>query len=174
MGMIMSMFQKSHRVIILGQNAVGKTTVLNAMIHGYLAPHPIPIPVYGFAVECGVYKQFNLIVFDVPLLNMNIPNAVRSDINFVQWNGMYEPQEAVIFILNATEPLESKESLHRLLTLDSLKGKPFLILANFCDLLQHDPSESIIKDLELEKYGRGREWTLRSVSSAKGDGDFVF
>ena len=108
---------KETRILMVGLDGAGKTTILYLLKFGELVK---TIPTIGFNVETLVYKGINFTVWDV-----GGQDKIR-----VLWKHYYQNTDGIIYIVdsNGPERLEdSKEELKKMLAEEELKNCPVLI-----------------------------------------------
>ena len=114
-------FKQDVRILMVGLDAAGKTTILYKLKLGELVT---PIPTIGFNVEEVTYKNVHFTVWDVggqkKLRNM--------------WKHYYDGVHAIIFVVDSADhdriEGDCKEELHNLMQQEELKDATFLIYAN--------------------------------------------
>ena len=157
---------KEHRILVLGLDAAGKTTILYKMKLGEVVS---TIPTVGFNVETVDYKKINFTMWDV-----GGQEKIRP-----LWKYYYQNAEAVILVVdsNDSERLDwecgfkdnVKHELDRLMAEDELRDAALLVLANKQDLPYALSVEEITERLELKKL-RNREWYVQGCCAVSGDG----
>jgi small GTP-binding protein len=176
------------RILILGLDAAGKTTMLYRMkvrvllrlasscLHAW--PHTMPlvsrtlaqlgevvttIPTIGFNVEQVKHRNVDLVVWDV---------GGRDKIRPL-WRHYYHNTSAIIYVVdsNDRERLEhAKEEIEQNMSEDELRGAIRLIFANKQDLPNAASVQEISDALDLPNTLRGVSWNIMPCSAVKGDG----
>ena len=147
------------RILMLGLDAAGKTTVLYKLQLGEVVT---TIPTIGFNVENLKYKSLNMTVWDV-----GGQHKIRP-----LWRHYYQGTDAIIYVVDAadTERMEeAKEELFRLLGEDELRSAPLLVLSNKSDLDGAATPAQVAKALALDKQ-KTRRWHCQGAIATKGDG----
>ena len=133
------------RLLMLGLDAAGKTTILYKM---KLNETVNTIPTIGFNVETLQYKNLEFNCWDI-----GGQHKLRS-----LWQHYFENTQGLIYVIdsNDAERLEeSRESLHMILNDEAMRDVPLLIYANKMDL----PNAMTVPQL-IERMGlttlRGR------------------
>ncbi|UJR20354.1 hypothetical protein I4U23_023485 [Adineta vaga] len=148
-----------YRVLIIGLDAAGKTTILYRLKLG----EPVTtIPTIGFNVESLTYKSVPLTFWDI---------GGRDKIRPL-FRHYFHNTQALMFIVdsNDRERLpEATDTLWRLLCEDELREIPVLIYRNKMDLEHTLSQEDIIEQMRLNDI-RNRPWHIQSCSATKGDG----
>lgn len=109
------------RVVILGLDGAGKTSILSAM-RGVTLSGP-PIPTIGFNVESLEYQNLVFTLWDVSGQQKFRP----------LWKHYYHNTQAVIFVVDASDRSrfdEAQNELSKILYERELKDALFLIYAN--------------------------------------------
>lgn len=154
------------RVLMVGLDAAGKTTVLYKLKLGEVVN---TIPTVGFNVESVDYKSLSFNVWDI-----GGQDKIRA-----LWRYYYENTDAIIFVVDSNDceriaPNEgneasAREELHKLLTEDQLREAHLLVLANKQDL----PNAMSVSEM-TEKLGlnavRNRQWYIQACCAQSGDG----
>ena len=117
----MRMQGRDVRILMVGLDAAGKTTILYQL---KLGEQVHAIPTVGFNVEEVKYKNLTFTMWDVGgqklLRNM--------------WCHYYPNTDAVIYVVDSSDRerlgTECKEELHHLLQAEELQSATFLIYAN--------------------------------------------
>ena len=111
---------KEIRILILGLDGAGKTTILYKLHLGEIVT---TVPTVGFNVETMHYEGLKFQVWD-----LGGQTGLRP-----YWRCYYQDTNAVVFVVDSAdrERLEfSKQELEIMLQEDELSGVPVLILAN--------------------------------------------
>lgn len=152
-------FKFEGRLLMLGLDASGKTTILYKLKLGEVVS---TIPTIGFNVETLQVSKVNLTVWDV-----GGQEKIRT-----LWRHYYENVNGLIFVVdsNDRERLhEARDELARLLDESSLQGVPLLVLANKQDLDNAISMNELTYELNLRNI-RGREWFIQACSAIQGAG----
>ncbi len=164
MGIMISKFfeafagSKNCRVLMLGLDAAGKTTILYKLKLGEVISS---VPTIGFNVESVQYKKLNFQVWDV-----GGQTKIRQ-----LWNHYYANTQALIFVVDSSDSERfalAKETLQGMLATDELRDVPVLIYANKQDAAVAKVSE--IAELLGLVSQRGREWYVQGTCGLTGDG----
>ena len=149
---------KNCRVLMLGLDAAGKTTILYKLKLGEVINS---VPTIGFNVESVQYKKLNFQVWDV-----GGQTKIRQ-----LWNHYYANTQALIYVVDSSDPERfalAKETLQGMLATDELRDVPVLIYANKQDAALAKVSE-IADQLGLATQ-RGRQWYVQGTCGLTGDG----
>ncbi|CAN0345953.1 unnamed protein product [Ectocarpus fasciculatus] len=166
MGLIVSrMFDvfaglKPRRVVFLGLDAAGKTTVLYKMNLGEVVH---TIPTIGFNVETVKHKNLEFTCWDI-----GGQKKIRA-----LWYHYYQGTDAVIFVIDSNDKHrleEAKEELYQTMNNDLLKGAALLVLANKQDLPNVMSPAEIVDKLELAHNFRARPWQVQGCVAVNGSG----
>lgn len=152
-------FSRPTKILMVGLDAAGKTTVLYHLKLGELVNS---IPTIGFNVETIKYKNLDMCVWDV-----GGQDKIRP-----LWKHGYEKSDAVIYVVDSNDPdrlAEARDELHKMLNADELRDARLLVLANKQDLPRSASPEKIVDALGLHSL-RSRDWYLQPCSAARGEG----
>ena len=158
--------KKEKRLLMVGLDAAGKTTILYKLKLGDVVT---TIPTIGFNVETVEYKNVSFGVWDI-----GGQDKIRP-----LWNHYYENVDGVIFVVdsNDTERIDDEEGyknnaraeLEKMMAEEQLAGASLLVFANKQDL----PHAMSIKDV-TERLGltsiRNRDWYVQATCATTGDG----
>ncbi len=159
---IIEFFTKSRnnfRIIILGMQNAGKTTILYRLSLGTIVK---TTPTIGSNVEEITYNNATFQAWD-----LGGQESTRS-----LWDVYYMNTDAVVYVIDSQDDEyfeESKEQFHKLLEHPSLKSSLILIFANKQDLQGAKTVNKIIQDYELDKI-KSHIWHIQSCSALKGEG----
>ena len=147
------------RVILVGLDAAGKTTVLYKL---KLGETMVTIPTVGFNVETVKYKKLEFTMWDI-----GGQDKIRP-----LWRHYYDGSHAIIFVVdsNDTHRMDvAATELHKLLAAEELRDACLLVLANKQDLPNSMSAAEVVEKLQLTKL-RGREYYVQSCAATSGDG----
>ena len=133
--------KKDVRILMVGLDAAGKTTILYQLKMGETVK---TIPTIGFNVETLEYKNLNFTVWDV-----GGQDKIR-----VLWKHYYKETDGIIFVVDSNDRdriEDAGEELKKLLAEVDLKDCFVLVLANKQDLNGALPPNEV-----TEKLGMGQ------------------
>ncbi|CAF1018729.1 unnamed protein product, partial [Adineta ricciae] len=160
--MLTKIFGKpQYRVLIMGLDASGKTTILYRLKLGETIT---TIPTIGFNVESVTYKRTDLTIWDV---------GGRDKIRALMRH-YFANTQAIMYVIDANDRErlpEATEGLLKVLPEDELRGIPILIYMNKMDLKISLTQEELIKEMRLNDI-RDRPWHVQPCSATHGDGLF--
>src|SRR5438067_308269 len=116
--------KKDMRILMLGLDAAGKTTILYKLKLGEVVSS---VPTIGFNVETVEYKNIKFTVWDV-----GGQDKIR-----LLWRHYYQNTQGLIFVVDSSdkERVElAKEELHKMLNEEELRDAVVLVFANKQDL----------------------------------------
>jgi small GTP-binding protein len=151
--------KKEVRILMVGLDAAGKTTILYQLKMGEIVK---TIPTIGFNVETIEYKGLSFTVWDV-----GGQDKIR-----VLWRHYYQNTDGLIFVIdsNDKERIEdAAEELKKMLGEDELRDVVCLVMANKQDLPGAIPPVEIKKILSLEQF-KGRKCLVQGTSATTGQG----
>lgn len=163
MGKVFSQFSKQQptRIVMLGLDAAGKTTIFYAMKLGEVVT---TIPTIGFNVETVEYKNLTLTAWDV---------GGRDKIRPL-WRHYFQNTSAIVFVVDSNDAErmeEAKDELHRMLREDELRNVPVLIFANKQDLPNALSPQQVSERLEVTKLEKsGHETYVQSSCAVNKEG----
>jgi ADP-ribosylation factor protein 1 len=156
---------KAYRILLIGLDNAGKTTVLYRLKLGETLT---TIPTIGFNVETVEYKNISFTMFDV-----GGQDRIRA-----LWKHYYYNTDAIIFVIDSSDHdrLTHKENtdtveheLALLLSADELKNTIFLFLANKQDRVNALKITDIVNRLKLYNL-KNRQWFVQGTNALNGDG----
>merc|ERR1719381_10013 len=112
--------KKEMRILMVGLDAAGKTTILYKLKLGEIVT---TIPTIGFNVETVEYKNISFTVWDV-----GGQDKIRP-----LWRHYFQNTQGVIFVVDSNDRdrmTESRDELARMLGDDELRDAVLLVLAN--------------------------------------------
>merc|ERR1712156_1089856 len=148
------------RILMLGLDAAGKSTILYKMHGGETLQ---TIPTIGFNVETVEYKNIRFTMWDV-----GGQDKIRP-----LWRHYFIGTDALIWVMDSTDTMrmeESKEHMLSVLQDEELRGAKVLVYANKQDLPGALSPKEIAGQLELHKLTN--EWHIQGSAATKGDGLF--
>eukprot|EP00416_Gambierdiscus_australes_P032708 CAMPEP_0171093098 /NCGR_PEP_ID=MMETSP0766_2-20121228/38880_1 /TAXON_ID=439317 /ORGANISM="Gambierdiscus australes, Strain CAWD 149" /LENGTH=183 /DNA_ID=CAMNT_0011551485 /DNA_START=80 /DNA_END=631 /DNA_ORIENTATION=+ len=151
--------EKEARILMLGLDNAGKTTILKKMSEEDISHI---MPTQGFNIKSLVQDGFKLNVWDI-----GGQKTIRP-----YWSNYFEASDALIYVIDSSDKRRLEESgaeLRELLAEDKLSGLPVLIFANKQDLMQALPAEEISESLTLANI-KERVWTIQACSAKEGTG----
>lgn len=150
---------KELRILILGLDGAGKTTILYRLQIGEVITTK---PTIGFNVETLNYKNLKLNVWD-----LGGQTSIRP-----YWRCYYANTAAVIFVVDSTDKdrmnIASKE-LHLMLQEEELQESALLVFANKQDQPGALSASEVSKELNLAEL-KDRSWSIVASSAIKGEG----
>merc|ERR1711988_106173 len=147
------------RIVMVGLDAAGKTTVLYKLKLGEVVT---TIPTIGFNVETVEYKNLRFTVWDI-----GGQDKIRK-----LWRHYYSGTNGVIFVVDSSdrERIEdAREELFKLLGDDEMRDAVLLVLANKQDLPNAMSGTEISEKLGLHDL-RSRQWFVQTACATSGDG----
>ncbi|XP_051912280.1 uncharacterized protein LOC127594446 [Hippocampus zosterae] len=155
---VISQKEKEVRILMLGLDAAGKTTILYKLKLGEVINS---VPTIGFNVETVEYKNIKFTVWDV-----GGQDKIRQ-----LWKHYFYNTQGLIFVVDSADRDRidiARDELQRMISEEELKDAVILILANKQDL-------GVMSIPEMtEKLGlhtlRNREWYMQGTCALSGDG----
>ncbi len=151
--------RKQCKILMLGLDAAGKTTILYQLKLGEMAT---TTPTLGVNVESITYKNIEFTVMD-----MGGQDKLRQ-----LWQHYYEGTEALIFVVDSADEerlVEAKNELQKLMKEETLKDALLLVYANKQDLPEALSMQAVADGLEITEI-KNRVWYIQACSAQSGDG----
>lgn len=150
---------KEVRILILGLDGAGKTTILYRLQMGEVVS---TVPTLGFNVETLTYKNLKFNVWDC-----GGQTSLRR-----YWVLYYAETRAVVFVVDSTDKdriSTCAEELHMLLREEELKDAALLVFANKQDQPNALSAAEVSKLLGLAEL-KDRSWSIMGSSAITGQG----
>ncbi|RNA21716.1 ADP-ribosylation factor 1 [Brachionus plicatilis] len=164
MGGFMSLFSnwfgsKERRILILGLDGAGKTTILYRLQVGEVVT---TIPTIGFNVETVTYKNLKFQVWD-----LGGQTSIRP-----YWRCYYSNTDAIIYVVDSMDRDRigiSKTELFAMLEEDELKNAVLCVFANKQDIEGAMTAAEVANSLGLPSL-KNRKYQIFKTSAIKGTG----
>eukprot|EP00035_Acanthoeca_spectabilis_P020997 m.435767 g.435767 ORF g.435767 m.435767 type:complete len:178 (+) comp17889_c0_seq1:96-629(+) len=150
---------KEMRVLMLGLDSAGKTTILYRL---KLGQSVTTIPTVGFNVETVTYRNIKFNVWDV-----GGQDKIRP-----LWRHYYTGTQGLIFVVDCadTERMdEARKELHKIVNDREMQSAIILVFANKQDLKGAVTPEQLRPLLDMEKLS-DRNWYVQPCVAITGDG----
>ncbi|XP_046840748.1 ADP-ribosylation factor 4-like [Xenia sp. Carnegie-2017] len=150
--------QKQSRILMVGLDAAGKTTILYKLKLGEIVT---TIPTIGFNVETVEYKNISFTVWDV-----GGQDKIRP-----LWRHYFSNTQGLIYVVDSNDRErinESAEELQRMLEEDELKDAVLLVFANKQDLPNAMSASDLTEKLNLHQVKR--HWYIQTCVATDGTG----
>lgn len=150
---------EEHKVIIVGLDNAGKTTILyqflmNEVVH--------TSPTIGSNVEEVVWKNIHFLMWDI-----GGQESLRSS-----WNTYYTNSEFIILVIDSTDrerlPI-TKEELCKMLATEELRKAALLVFANKQDIKGCMSAAEISQQLSLTSV-KDHVWHIQACCGLTGEG----
>eukprot|EP01115_Flamella_aegyptia_P007764 TRINITY_DN322_c0_g2_i1.p1 TRINITY_DN322_c0_g2~~TRINITY_DN322_c0_g2_i1.p1 ORF type:complete len:205 (-),score=80.32 TRINITY_DN322_c0_g2_i1:68-616(-) len=151
--------KKDMRILMVGLDAAGKTTILYKLKLGEIVT---TIPTIGFNVETVEYKNINFTVWDV-----GGQDKIRP-----LWRHYFQNTQGLIFVVDSNDReriSEAAEELQKMLNEDELRDAALLVFANKQDLPNAMSVAEVTDKLGLHSL-RSRKWYIQATCATSGDG----
>ncbi|KAL5753038.1 hypothetical protein ACOSP7_023213 [Xanthoceras sorbifolium] len=151
--------RKEMRILMVGLDAAGKTTILYKLKLGEIVT---TIPTIGFNVETVEYKNVSFTVWDV-----GGQDKIRP-----LWRHYFQNTQGLIFVVDSNDRervAEARDELHRMLSEEELRNAILLIFANKQDLPNAMSVSEITDKLGLHSL-RQRRWYIQAACATSGEG----
>ncbi|KXN84213.1 ADP-ribosylation factor-like protein 2 [Leucoagaricus sp. SymC.cos] len=150
--------EKEMRVLFLGLDNAGKTTILKKLNGEDIMSVS---PTLGFNIKTFAHGKYTLNIWDVGGQRTLRP----------YWRNYFEQTDALVWVVDSGDRMrmrDCKEELHRLLTEDRLAGASLLVFANKQDLQGSVTDAEIRQALDLDSI-RSHNWKILSCSAVTGE-----
>ena len=148
------------RILMLGLDAAGKTTILYKL---KLNESVTTIPTIGFNVEhVEIGNGLSFTVWDVGGQQRLRP----------LWQHYFQNSEGLIYIVDSNDPerfAEASEELQSIVTDDRMRGVPVMMLANKQDLPHSRNVSEVTEKLGMHNL-KDRAWHVQGCCAVTGDG----
>jgi len=153
-------FSLTHRILILGLNNAGKTTILYKLF----APHCITrtIPTIGFNVETVQHRGLKFCMWDL---------GGQTDLRPF-WRCYYSNTNAVIYVVDSTDHERmsiARREMFAMFQEEELRGVHLLVFANKQDDPRAMKPVEVARELGLHTI-KDRRWHICATSAIKGEG----
>ncbi|KAH3746196.1 ADPribosylation factor subfamily protein [Pelomyxa schiedti] len=151
--------RKEFRLLMVGLDAAGKTTILYKLKLGEIVT---TIPTIGFNVETVTYKNVNLTVWDT-----GGEDKIRP-----LWRHYFQNTQGLMYVVDSNDRErigETSEELQKMLSEDELRDAVVLVFANKQDLPAAMPVGELTDQLGLHHI-RTRKWFVQACCATSGDG----
>lgn len=159
-GILDSFSDRHAKILMLGIDAAGKTTVLYKL---KLNETVCTIPTIGFNVETvSPVKHVSFTVWDV-----GGQDKIRP-----LWKHYFQGSAGLVFVVDSNDRerfAEAREQLHWILDADEMVGVPLVVMANKQDLPNARPPSEVAEKLGLHGV-RNRRWHVQGTSAVSGQG----
>merc|ERR1711964_397327 len=151
--------KKEMRILMVGLDAAGKTTILYKLKLGEIVT---TIPTIGFNVETVEYKNISFTVWDV-----GGQDKIRP-----LWRHYYQNTQGLIFVVDSNDRdrvEDAREELNKMLGEEEMRDAVVLVFANKQDLPNAMPAAEVTEKLGLQTV-RNRQWFIQSACATTGEG----
>ncbi len=151
--------KKDVRVLMVGLDAAGKTTILYKLKLGEIVT---TIPTIGFNVETVEYKSLKFTVWDVGGQDKLRP----------LWRHYFQNTNGIIFVVDSNDRERipnARDEVHKMLAEDDLRDSVLLVYANKQDLPNAMSTAEVTDKLGLHSL-RNRNWFVQGTCATSGEG----
>ncbi|KAA0061085.1 ADP-ribosylation factor 2-like [Cucumis melo var. makuwa] len=183
--------KKEMRILMVGLDAAGKTTILYKLKLGEIVT-TIPTigiipPFLSFFVYNSVFTLLNRLRSHsrgATRLRFNVETVEYKNISFTVWDvggqdkirplwrHYFQNTQGLIFVVDSNDRdrvVEARDELHRMLNEDELRDAVLLVFANKQDLPNAMNAAEITDKLGLHSL-RQRHWYIQSTCATSGEG----
>eukprot|EP00999_Lentomonas_sp_LEN2_P000551 NODE_1551_length_816_cov_392.370102_g1503_i0.p2 GENE.NODE_1551_length_816_cov_392.370102_g1503_i0~~NODE_1551_length_816_cov_392.370102_g1503_i0.p2 ORF type:complete len:183 (+),score=50.96 NODE_1551_length_816_cov_392.370102_g1503_i0:61-609(+) len=151
--------KKDVRILMVGLDAAGKTTILYKMKLGEIVT---TIPTIGFNVETVEYKNLKFTMWDVGGQDKLRP----------LWRHYFQNTNGVIFVVDSNDREragQARDELQKMLSEEELRDAVLLVFANKQDLPNAMSTAEVTDKLGLHSL-RQRNWFIQGSCATSGEG----
>eukprot|EP00746_Dinoflagellata_sp_MGD_P087986 gnl/MRDRNA2_/MRDRNA2_34855_c0_seq1.p1 gnl/MRDRNA2_/MRDRNA2_34855_c0~~gnl/MRDRNA2_/MRDRNA2_34855_c0_seq1.p1 ORF type:complete len:182 (+),score=38.80 gnl/MRDRNA2_/MRDRNA2_34855_c0_seq1:79-624(+) len=151
--------KKDQRILMVGLDAAGKTTVLYKLKLGEVLTN---IPTIGFNVETVEYKNIRFTVWDI-----GGQDKIRK-----LWRHYYQGTQGVIFVIDSSDRdriEDARDELFKMLADEEMTNAVLLVFANKQDLPHAMRTNEVVDKLDLLSI-KGCPWFIQSACATTGAG----
>lgn len=151
--------KKQIRILMIGLDAAGKTTILYKLKLGEIVT---TVPTIGFNVESVEYKNICFTVWDV-----GGQDKIRR-----LWRHYFQNTQGIIFVIDSNDrdrAAEASKELWNLMQDDHLRSAALLIFANKQDLPSAMTVSELTDRLQIRQMNCGR-WYIQATCATQGRG----
>ncbi|CAL5371029.1 unnamed protein product [Camellia sinensis] len=175
--------KKEMRILMVGLDAAGKTTILYKLKLGEIVT---TIPTIG--IQCGSERDgqpAKVVRLDIGVtLCFNVETVEYKNVSFTVWDvggqdkirplwrHYFQNTQGLIFVVDSNDReriLEARDELHRMLNEDELRDATLLVFANKQDLPNAMNVAEITDKLGLNSIHQ-RHWYIQSACATSGQG----
>ncbi|XP_037079975.1 ADP-ribosylation factor 5-like [Pollicipes pollicipes] len=147
------------RILLLGLDAAGKTTILHRLKLGEVVT---TIPTIGFNVETIEYRNISFTVWDVGGQSILRP----------LWHHYFSNAKGLIYVVDSMDRARvqlAAEELRDMLQHDDLQRVPVVVLANKQDMPGVMTPSEVTERLGVRKLTQ-QPWHVQATSATQGEG----
>ncbi|KAF1815622.1 ARF/SAR superfamily [Eremomyces bilateralis CBS 781.70] len=153
---------KEMRLLMLGLDAAGKTTILYNL---KLEQNVTTIPTVGFNVETVTYKNTKFNVWDV-----GGQDKIRP-----LWRHYFSGTQGLVFVVDSNDRErveEARSELQRIIQDREMKDALLLVFANKQDIKNAMRPDEVSRRLKLDEIARDHLWKVEPSCATTGEGIF--
>ncbi|MBA0750524.1 hypothetical protein Gogos_001935 [Gossypium gossypioides] len=179
--------KKEMRILMVGLDAAGKTTILYKLKLGEIVT---TIPTIGefdsnsnfhgkrksifdcFGMGCLRINGFNVETVEYKNISFTVWDVGGQDKIRPLWRHYFQNTQGLIFVVDSNDRdrvVEARDELHRMLNEDELRDAVLLVFANKQDLPNAMNAAEITDKLGLHSL-RQRHWYIQSTCATSGEG----
>ncbi|CDF35576.1 small GTP-binding protein Arf1 [Chondrus crispus] len=151
--------KKEVRILMVGLDAAGKTTILYKLKLGEIVT---TIPTIGFNVETVDYKNIQFTVWDV-----GGQDKIRP-----LWRHYFQNTQGLIYVVDSNDRdriAEARDELKKMLSEEELRNATVLVFANKQDLPNAMAVADLTQELGLPNMPN-RKWFVQACCATNGTG----
>eukprot|EP01061_Rhynchopus_euleeides_P030179 TRINITY_DN50215_c0_g1_i1.p1 TRINITY_DN50215_c0_g1~~TRINITY_DN50215_c0_g1_i1.p1 ORF type:complete len:181 (+),score=80.51 TRINITY_DN50215_c0_g1_i1:284-826(+) len=151
--------EKEPRILILGLDNAGKTTIVKRLSDEDIAQ---TTSTQGFNIKSLDHDGVKLNMWDI-----GGQKAIRT-----YWKNYMDQTDCLIYVVDSSDKKRMEETgceLNQLMEDESLAGVPVLVFANKQDLANALSAAEVSETLNLQAF-RDRKWQIQGCSAKSGEG----
>ncbi|KAL6010417.1 Auxin response factor 2A [Asimina triloba] len=171
--------RREMRILMVGLDAAGKTTILYKLKIGEVVTtiptiedpqNFVSLSQSKYTVEAN--SSFNVETVEYKNVSFTVWDVGGQDKIRPLWRHYFQNTQGLIFVVDSNDRdriLEAKDELHRMLNEDELRDATLLVFANKQDLPNAMSVSGITDKLSLHSLRR-RRWYIQSACATSGEG----
>jgi small GTP-binding protein len=151
-------WQRERRILMVGLDGSGKTTILFQMKHGELIK---TVPTIGFNLKTVELNRRSFVVWDIGGHKSNWP----------LFRHYYSASDAVIFVVDSSDRDRTSRVVNEFdLIIQELADVPILILANKQDIADAMSVNEVAHNFQVEQLTESRTCKVQGTCGTSGEG----
>ncbi|VAI38806.1 unnamed protein product [Triticum turgidum subsp. durum] len=167
--------KKEMRILMVGLDAAGKTTILYKLKLGEIVTTIPTIDWESVAEHANAWQcdpRFNVETVEYKNISFTVWDVGGQDKIRPLWRHYFQNTQGLIFVVDSNDRdrvVEARDELHRMLNEDELRDAVLLVFANKQDLPNAMNAAEITDKLGLHSL-RQRHWYIQSTCATTGEG----
>ncbi|KAJ8472055.1 hypothetical protein OPV22_026398 [Ensete ventricosum] len=167
--------KKEMRILMVGLDAAGKTTILYKLKLGEIVTTIPTIECYAFSPTFNYVlsdARFNMETVEYKNISFTVWDVGGQDKIRPLWRHYFQNTQGLIFVVDSNDRdhvVEARDELHRMLNEDELRDAVLLAFANKQDLPNAMNAAEITDKIGLHSLHQ-RHWYIQSTCATSGEG----